>query len=156
VFVPGKPFLPSLMFGGKAITYPRVEHLKGASLGWAPALPANNRQGWKGLPGTNAVASYENTYTTAVKSFITLATWVVKLFFRHNLPMYKLECLSLADLSSLLEYLLFRLEASLYGKFLTLPANIRLFWKGCKDKHSSLFGPFINYDRKKFDNIGPS
>jgi len=39
--------------------YPRVEHLKGASLGYALALPANIRLGWKGLPGTNALAYYE-------------------------------------------------------------------------------------------------
>jgi hypothetical protein len=32
VFVPGKPFQPSLMFAGKAGAYPRVEHLKIASL----------------------------------------------------------------------------------------------------------------------------
>jgi hypothetical protein len=37
-----------------------VEHLKGASLGYAPALPANIRLGWKSLPGTNALAYYEN------------------------------------------------------------------------------------------------
>jgi hypothetical protein len=36
VFVPGKPFQPSQMFVGKA--YPRVEHLKFASLGKALAL----------------------------------------------------------------------------------------------------------------------
>ncbi len=33
VFVPGKPFQPGLMFVGEARGYPRVEHLKGASLG---------------------------------------------------------------------------------------------------------------------------
>ena len=33
MFVPGKPFQPSLMFAGKAGAYARVEHLKGASLG---------------------------------------------------------------------------------------------------------------------------
>ncbi len=33
VFLPGKPFQPSLMFAGKAGAYPRVEHLKGDSLG---------------------------------------------------------------------------------------------------------------------------
>ncbi len=36
--------------------YPRVEHLKGALLGLAPALQVNIRLGWKGLPGTNALA----------------------------------------------------------------------------------------------------
>jgi hypothetical protein len=29
--------------------------------------------GWKGLPGTNALAYYEKSYLTVVKSFITLA-----------------------------------------------------------------------------------
>jgi hypothetical protein len=39
--------------------YPRVEQLKGASVGYDPALPANFRPGWKGLPGTNALDYYE-------------------------------------------------------------------------------------------------
>jgi hypothetical protein len=51
VFVLDKPFQPSLMFVCKARSLPRVEHLKGVSLGYAPALPANIRLGWKGLPG---------------------------------------------------------------------------------------------------------
>jgi hypothetical protein len=33
VFVPGKPFHPSVMFCVRPGAYPRVEHLKGASLG---------------------------------------------------------------------------------------------------------------------------
>ncbi len=33
--------------------YPRVEHLKGASLELAPALTANIRLAWKDLLGTN-------------------------------------------------------------------------------------------------------
>jgi hypothetical protein len=33
-----------------------VEHLKGASLGWAPSLPTNIRLGWKGLPRANTQA----------------------------------------------------------------------------------------------------
>jgi len=48
VFVPGKPFQPSLMFAGKAGAYPRVEHLmvlwSGRPLGWfkfAPGWGAN-------------------------------------------------------------------------------------------------------------------
>ncbi len=58
--------------------YPTVEHLKGAcaSLRQAPALPANISLGWKGFPGTNALAYYKNSYLTAVKSFITLAPGV--------------------------------------------------------------------------------
>jgi hypothetical protein len=53
--------------------YPRVEHLKGASFGYAPALSANIRLSWEGLPETNNLAYYENLYITAVKSFIVLA-----------------------------------------------------------------------------------
>ncbi len=33
---------------------PRLEHLKDASFGQGPALPSNNRLGWKGLPGTES------------------------------------------------------------------------------------------------------
>ncbi len=50
-----------------------MEHLKGSSIGLAPALTANIRPGWKCLPGTNTLAYYEDLYLTAVKSFITLA-----------------------------------------------------------------------------------
>jgi len=54
--------------------YPRVEHLKSASLGQAPASPANIRLGWKSLSGTNSLAYYENSLITAVKSFVILDT----------------------------------------------------------------------------------
>jgi hypothetical protein len=37
------------------------------------ALPTNIRLGWKGLPGTNALAYFENSELTAVRSFKTLA-----------------------------------------------------------------------------------
>jgi hypothetical protein len=48
MFVPGRPFEPSLMFVGKAKSLP----LSGA-LGKIPELLANIRLGWKGLLGTN-------------------------------------------------------------------------------------------------------
>ncbi len=41
--------------------YPRVENLKGASLGQALALTAKIRLSWKGLEGTNALAYYEKS-----------------------------------------------------------------------------------------------
>jgi hypothetical protein len=50
-----------------------VDHLKGASLGPAQASPANIRLGWRGLPGTNTLAYYENPEIMAVKSFILQA-----------------------------------------------------------------------------------
>jgi len=40
--------------------YPRVEKLKGASLGWTQALLANIRLGSKGMPGINTLAYYED------------------------------------------------------------------------------------------------
>ncbi len=37
------------------------EFLSGATLGQAPTLPSNIRLDWKGLPGTNALAYFENS-----------------------------------------------------------------------------------------------
>jgi hypothetical protein len=37
-----------------------------------PVLPTNIKIGWKGLQGTNALACYENSQITAVKSLIGL------------------------------------------------------------------------------------
>jgi hypothetical protein len=51
-----------------------VKQLSGAPFKGSPlALPTNIRLGWKGLPGTNTLAYYENWQITAVKSFIGLA-----------------------------------------------------------------------------------
>ncbi len=61
------------MLEGKARSLPKVEHLKGASLGQALALPTNIRLGWKGFAGTYALAYFEKSLLTTVKSFITLA-----------------------------------------------------------------------------------
>jgi len=41
--------------------YPKVEHLKGTSLGYAPTLPANIRLGFKGLLGANTLAYYKRS-----------------------------------------------------------------------------------------------
>jgi len=57
--------------------YTRMEHLKGASLGQALALPTNIRLGWKGFAGTNDLAYYEKLQLTAVKRFLTLAPGAV-------------------------------------------------------------------------------
>jgi hypothetical protein len=54
-----------------------MKNLSGALLyGRLGALPIDNRLGWKGLPGTNTLAYYENSKIMAVKSFITLAPGV--------------------------------------------------------------------------------
>ncbi len=50
----------SLIFVGKAVAYPRLKHLKSASLRKARSLLTNVRLGWKGLPGTNSLANYEH------------------------------------------------------------------------------------------------
>ena len=52
--------LSSLVYVCGPGAYPREEHMKGASLGQTLALPANIRLGWKGLPRTNALASFKN------------------------------------------------------------------------------------------------
>jgi hypothetical protein len=76
-----------------------VEHLKGASLGQALALPANIRLGWKGLPGTNTLAYYKNPQITD-KTFYNIGQWcrVYKPFFSSSLTggPNKLEYLSKA------------------------------------------------------------
>ncbi len=49
-------FVKSWSFGQDrsliSLVYPRLEHLEGASLEYAPALLTNVRLSWKGLPGT--------------------------------------------------------------------------------------------------------
>jgi hypothetical protein len=40
----------------RPVANPIKNYLKGVILRWAPALPANIRLGWKGLPGTNTLA----------------------------------------------------------------------------------------------------
>jgi hypothetical protein len=65
------------MFVGKAMANLRLEHLKGASLGYAPALPTNIRLGWRSLPGTNTLAYYEDPQITDVKGFVGLARVIV-------------------------------------------------------------------------------
>ena len=52
-------FQLSLMFVIRSAGYPRVEHLKGDTLGQVPALLANIRLSWKGLPGTNTLTYFE-------------------------------------------------------------------------------------------------
>ncbi len=82
-----------------------MKHLSGVPLlGRLLASPTNIRLGWKGLPGTYALAYYKNLYLTAVKSFIALAhgTNIINLFCPYITDFCnKLECLSMASLSSL-------------------------------------------------------
>jgi hypothetical protein len=54
VFVPGRPFQPSIMFVGNA----RSLFLSGMWLHSSRlhSLTPDIRQGWKGLPGTNTLA----------------------------------------------------------------------------------------------------
>ncbi len=65
VFASGKPLKPSLFcLRARPGAYPtRVEHLKGVSLGKALALSANTKLSWKGLRGTNTLASLQKLVT---------------------------------------------------------------------------------------------
>jgi hypothetical protein len=46
-------------------------------------------------------------------------------------------------------------DASILGKLLVLPANVRIDWKVfVRHKHSSLFGLIISNEEKKFYTIG--
>ncbi len=47
-----------------------MQHLKGASLGKALALPANLRLGWRGLPATNTLVG--KLFTKVIKVVFTL------------------------------------------------------------------------------------
>ncbi len=84
MFVPGKPFQPSLMFvskvgawlrganprigawptniklGWKVFLVGKAPSLESAPYNQAPALLTNIRLGWKGLPDKNTLAYYEH------------------------------------------------------------------------------------------------
>jgi hypothetical protein len=48
----------------------QIKHLSNVPpLGKVLALPTNDRHGWKGLPGTNTQAYYENSKITDKKGF---------------------------------------------------------------------------------------
>ncbi len=72
MFVPDKPFQPTPIFAIKPEPS-RVRHISGDPLyDRLLALPTNIRLGWKGLPGTNTLAYYENSEILAVEGLITL------------------------------------------------------------------------------------
>ncbi len=85
VFVPGKPFQPSLMFGGKSGTYLSEASWRCSTLMCVEhSLPTNIILGWKGFPGTNTTR-YKNLKIMAVKRFIGLAPWpVLKKYGSYN------------------------------------------------------------------------
>ncbi len=56
--------------------YPIVEHLKGSSIGYVPALQTDIGLGWKSLQWTNTLAYYKHLYITAVKSFFNIGPWL--------------------------------------------------------------------------------
>ncbi len=75
--VSGKPFQPSLTLVGEARSLPYSGAPEGASLGKAPALPANITLDWKGLlgPNTSLLRKFVNT---TKKSFITLGPRLIE------------------------------------------------------------------------------
>ncbi len=59
VFVPAKPFQPSLVFASKIRVYPSEAPFRCSTLGEAPvALPTNIILWWKALPRSNTLAYY--------------------------------------------------------------------------------------------------
>jgi hypothetical protein len=54
--------------------YSRMEHLKGSSIGLAPALPTNIRLDWKSLTGTNTLA-YCHYLFYGRKKFYNIGPW---------------------------------------------------------------------------------
>ncbi len=73
------------MFASKAEACPSEAPFRCSTLGFALALPANIRLGWKGLPRANTLAYCGNPYITAVKSFIVQAAGNCYIFFySHN------------------------------------------------------------------------
>jgi hypothetical protein len=97
--------------------------MKGASFGWALALPANIRLDLKGLPGTNTLPYYENLYITAVKGFIVLRL-VGIIDPLHSHYRNKLACLSLKDDSALASHLRARPELTRLNHLLIYQTTI--------------------------------
>jgi hypothetical protein len=60
------------MFLGKAGAYLSEAPFSCSTLGYATTSPANNKLGWNGWPGTNALAYYKNLELMTVKSFTTI------------------------------------------------------------------------------------
>ncbi len=60
LFVPCKPFQPSLVLAGKSGAYLSEAPFRCSLNGRLQALPTKTRLGWKGLPGTNTLANYGN------------------------------------------------------------------------------------------------
>ncbi len=68
VFVSGKLLQPSLMCGGKSRAYPSEAPFTCSLL----ALPANSRQGWQSLPGTNTLAYLKKIISYKCKKFYNI------------------------------------------------------------------------------------
>ncbi len=90
--------------------------MKVAPIELALALPSNSktlRPYWKGSPRANPLAYWASSSVTKEKSFITYAPGgnVMKHFSSSPTKRYKLECLYLASLSSLVQYFRIRPEA---------------------------------------------
>jgi len=70
------------MFAGKARAYLNEAPLRCSTSGRLVGSPTNIRLGWKGLPGANILAYYENPLIAVVKSFIvqTPVVCIRKLF----------------------------------------------------------------------------
>ncbi len=119
MFVPCRPFQPSLMFASKARTYLREPPFTCSTLGRLLALPTNIILGWNSLSGANTLAYYglstDDVRGDASRVVLRLRRHpgvnlirllASSLTFRTN----RLVCLSLASLFSLVQCLQVRLE----------------------------------------------
>ncbi len=94
----------------------------------------NLRLGWKGLPGTNALAYYKKSTITAVKSFITLAPGLMFVGKARSLPY-----------SGAPERCFIHVFSGI----------IRLGWKGLPGTNAlAYYKKVMTYVHKKFYNIG--
>ncbi len=123
--VPASPFV-SLRPGAN----PRVEPLKGASLGQVQALLKNIRLGWGGLSGNNNLAYFKHSFITAI-NLCKIGSW----FEAISLVLLTVDIVSLSVLlreigGSLLKPSLVHTTASYYA-VMTKVFDI--------NKHSSLF-----------------
>jgi len=72
VFVPGKPFQPSLMLVGKAMSLPQSGAAVRGFTWVGTVLTRKHKSRLESFPRTNSLSYHKNAYITASKSFITL------------------------------------------------------------------------------------
>ncbi len=136
--------------------YPRVDHLKGVSLGQAAALPVNTILSWKGVQGTNTLA-YSKLCN--LRSYKVLQHWpqvpMSEIFLSLSLTLQdcKLEHLLITSLSSLVYCLRARqgvyprvdhLKGVSFEQVPAVPVNTALSWKGLQRTNTLAYSKICN------------